>query len=587
MTKFQEQLQTIGQEAKLSVDDKALMRERLVSYMEHKPIRREAVTAASVSQRSWGFGFFRTHHLTGALLIALVATSSTFGVSSAADGALPGDLLYPVKINVNEGIKTALLDTQEERISWERERAELRLKEASQLAAEGRLDSKNQEKVATLFAQHTEAVVKEVQEVEKDDPVLAAEVSTEFEAALDTHEAVLARLIVEQEEDADAVDEGARDLVEQVRTAAREAGKMADEAEEEVLAAIAEEPAEEPVEETANQGGIDSPNMQVRAAYRAQERAHERLAEVEVLLAELEGHDELVAQARAQLDSAREHLDTGAAALEVYEHGSAYADFRRANASFQKVQQLAEVADLFDVELAVDDSVTDEVQIDTVDADGVAVAAEVAESVEEKDMRGEAAQRIGEARVLLLTQEGYEAEVASEANNLIKDAIAHIMRGDIAIALDDAEGAQELFVAANTYAQRAIEVLERAVADGDVTDVMYDTDVEELVTDTATPTDSVAPLVFTQRYSGGRQIYEGSLAVPSACTALTHEALVAESYPEQVTIAFTTVEGEGEDCPNEPKQHDFLVYARASRDAELTGVTLNGEPIDWEFAPTE
>ncbi len=229
MSKLETQLKKATKHMVLVEEDKALMRERLVSYMEHKPLRREPVHGRRAATRLPLFGFFRTHHLSGALVIALLATTSTFGMSFAAGDALPGDLLYPVKVNVNEEVKGAFKISHESRIEFEQTRAELRLKEASQLASEGRLDSKKQEAVAKLFAEHTEAVTEQVQEVEESDPVLAAEVSTEFEAALDTHEAVLARLIVEGDDEGN---KGAQQLVEQVRTAANEAEKLREEAEE-------------------------------------------------------------------------------------------------------------------------------------------------------------------------------------------------------------------------------------------------------------------------------------------------------------------------------------------------------------------
>ena len=100
MKKLEQQIKQATECVMLGTKDKVLMRERLVTYMEHKPIRTHVRPA--VHSPLPLFTFFRAHHYSGALAVALLATVSTFGVSSAADDALPGDLLYPVKVNINE-----------------------------------------------------------------------------------------------------------------------------------------------------------------------------------------------------------------------------------------------------------------------------------------------------------------------------------------------------------------------------------------------------------------------------------------------------------------------------------------------------
>ena len=56
-------------------------------------------------------------------------------------------------------------------MAWEQERAKRRLVEASQLAAEGKLDDDAREQVSKLFAEHTEAVVEQVLAYEATDRI--------------------------------------------------------------------------------------------------------------------------------------------------------------------------------------------------------------------------------------------------------------------------------------------------------------------------------------------------------------------------------------------------------------------------------
>jgi len=583
MKTLKQQLDEATQHVALTKDEKADMRARLVEYMEYKPIRREAPNTQP-ARRIKSLPFFRVHHLSGALIIALVVTSSTFGMSMAAGGALPGDLLYGVKVNINEEIKTALLTSEESRVAWERERAERRLTEASQLAAEGRLDGEKQEQVSQLFAEHTEAVVEQVLAFEESDPVLAAEVSSEFEGSLDAHEAVLARLIVEQDEESD---ESARGLVEQVRTAAMEAGKMSDEAEEMVATADGEVTEEEEATEDATEDAsskVDSANMRERAAYRAQERAEELLTDAEALYAELDPESEMAAQVRAQLDSGNTHMEEGAQALEANDLSRAYSQFRSAAASFQKVVELLEVTSLFAVDIYPDSIGSDEVSDMTVSGDDVDQRAAMVQ-----EARADAQERVAQARTLLLTQEGYDAEDIERANSFIKDAAAYVLRGEIAMLLDEHSDAINLFDSAVTIAQRAIELLERAGEDGDIQEVPTnndDMDVEEpVVVDPIAPDAlPVESHTITHTYKDGVHTYTGSVRAATACTAINTEVMVAESYPEQIRVIVTTASVQpANTCPEVPALVEFNVEARASAEAQFRGLSFDGRQLAWNL----
>ena len=63
------------------------------------------------------------------------------GTSFAAQSSLPGDVLYPVKIHVNEAVRSSLTFSTASKASLETELAEARLKETEELAAEGKMNA--------------------------------------------------------------------------------------------------------------------------------------------------------------------------------------------------------------------------------------------------------------------------------------------------------------------------------------------------------------------------------------------------------------------------------------------------------------
>jgi hypothetical protein len=78
------------------------------------------------------------------------------GVSTAAASALPDDLLYPIKTEVNERIEAALTLNEADKAALHAELAHQRLFEAETLAAEGKLSTSTAEKLAKNFTQHRE-----------------------------------------------------------------------------------------------------------------------------------------------------------------------------------------------------------------------------------------------------------------------------------------------------------------------------------------------------------------------------------------------------------------------------------------------
>ncbi len=102
------------------------------------------------------WSFFRIQRVfVGALLAVFVLTSTT--LAYASENALPGDLLYPVKIHVTEPIRDVLAVGAPSRAKWEATKAMRRLTEAEDLAGKNKLTPEYRGRIEKEFDKHIAA----------------------------------------------------------------------------------------------------------------------------------------------------------------------------------------------------------------------------------------------------------------------------------------------------------------------------------------------------------------------------------------------------------------------------------------------
>ncbi|MEK7583965.1 MAG: DUF5667 domain-containing protein, partial [Patescibacteria group bacterium] len=125
---------------KLEAYERDTIRQNLVLHMNMTP-RMQTDHAkqdpASRGETIWHLFQLKPIMISGFLLM-LLATGT--GVSLGAETALPGDLLYPVKIHVTENVRSLAARDDTSLAEWHVERIERRLEEAEQLTAAGKLD---------------------------------------------------------------------------------------------------------------------------------------------------------------------------------------------------------------------------------------------------------------------------------------------------------------------------------------------------------------------------------------------------------------------------------------------------------------
>ena len=73
----------------------------------------------------------------------------------------------------------------------------------------------------------------------------------------------------------------------------------------------------------------------------------------------------------------------------------------------------------------------------------------------------------------------------------------------------------------------------------------------------------------------------GTMLLPSACDILGWDVMVAESYPEQVTINFQT-ENYTQECIDTERAKEFKVLFTASKDAVIR-VKFEGRPVTLDI----
>ncbi len=90
------------------------------------------------------------------------------------------------------------------------------------------------------------------------------------------------------------------------------------------------------------------------------------------------------------------------------------------------------------------------------------------------------------------------------------------------------------------------------------------------------------------QYRNGTHIVAGEVTLPTPCYVLTTSAMVAESFPEQVTIAFTSSTS-GDVCVQLATTERFKIEFQASVQARIKA-TWNGQPVELnliEASPNE
>ncbi len=192
MSDFEKQLEKHIRSTKLTAAEKRELKARVVSYMEYHP-RREtvAVKKAAAYIESQPYTLISIHNRMVQAALGAFAVFVFVVVPAVAERAVPGDVLYPIKVSINEEVRSTLTFDATEKIEWETERLERRIAEVRLLAEEGKLTEETEAKAVEAVKAHAQAAQGEINKLKESDVDAATLAEVEFGSALEVQTAVL------------------------------------------------------------------------------------------------------------------------------------------------------------------------------------------------------------------------------------------------------------------------------------------------------------------------------------------------------------------------------------------------------------
>ncbi|HVX91118.1 MAG TPA: DUF5667 domain-containing protein [Candidatus Paceibacterota bacterium] len=178
MTNFQTQFHTNGTGIRMSDAERSRVHAALTARMHAAPVPSPFFTRYSFTLRA-----------VGAFVLVLIIGSG--GTAFAAEGSLPGDLLYPVKVGIVEPVQGAFQISDTAKANWNAHIATTRLVEAQALAAKGTLTPAVSAELAANFNTHASAVTAAAKSISASDPAAASDISADFSGAVAAHGAAI------------------------------------------------------------------------------------------------------------------------------------------------------------------------------------------------------------------------------------------------------------------------------------------------------------------------------------------------------------------------------------------------------------
>ncbi len=332
---------------RLTQKEKAYIRNEIFSYMQENPVRAEnaSVRGFGNPKRNFLWKFFGTVYrpaFAGAIMICILVFGVSF--SYAAENALPGDALYPVKIYINENIRTALAVTAQAQAGWGIRQAERRLEEAEKLASEGRLSAQASAEISTSFQAHTAQIHKNIEQFKSKGQINdAAEISSNLEASLFAHKKILSELNKEENkkdkknnENEDEKKE-TKDILQDIGMQAEETHEIRKKAEEKINAQI------------KNNSKISAQNRR-RAA-------HNKIQEVRNFLSKWKNKlgAKVVLDAEIKLQEGERAIAEGDAKVQAGRSGEAFALYQKAHRIAQEAKLLLEARRSLNIDIRVNE----------------------------------------------------------------------------------------------------------------------------------------------------------------------------------------------------------------------------------------
>lgn len=327
-----------AQQVCFSQEDKARAYELLSRYMRMNPARfredgRHQLQRSPFQVFIKNYKFLCKPMMVLAVLVITVMAGG--GASLAAENALPGDVLYSVKVEVNEEFRSVLAFSQEAKAEWKVQQTERRLQEAEKLVVKGEFGSESAAKVDAKFEQHTQKLSEIASKLEANGNVeAAAAIHSNLEAALEAHEKILGALN-------DETDGEVKEILGKVKVKTREVKEARGRAETEVAVKV--------------HGEVKN------AAEEKLRAAQNKIAEVKNFIGKKETRAgaAATADAKVRLEVANKTLAEGKTRLEEDACGEAFVLFQQAIRTAQEAKSLVQGSIDIEIDLNLDDDEED------------------------------------------------------------------------------------------------------------------------------------------------------------------------------------------------------------------------------------
>ncbi len=193
MKRFSEQLKKKSATIRLKAAEKAELQSRIVAFMEYHPLP-AAVKATPVPKSRINPEPYRLIAIPRSYLRSFIGVTALLFVvviPAMAENAIPGDILYPVKVNFTEEIRSTLSTNSYEKVVWETTRLERRVAEARLLAQAGKLTPAAEADVLAAVQVHSDNAKRQIESLRTTDADGAALAQMTFATMLDVQSSVL------------------------------------------------------------------------------------------------------------------------------------------------------------------------------------------------------------------------------------------------------------------------------------------------------------------------------------------------------------------------------------------------------------
>jgi hypothetical protein len=171
---------------RLTDEAKSRMRQRLTAHMRAHPLPVLSPYQRFIGAVSPFMHLPRVPVFALALMLVLV-TAFGSATTFAAEGSLPGDPLYLLKVNVIEPVRGLLAVSTEAKTAWRVSVAEARLNEVEALASTQRLTIDEGKRSRERFDSSLQAVQSNIEKLSHENPEKASAINASFTASLNAH----------------------------------------------------------------------------------------------------------------------------------------------------------------------------------------------------------------------------------------------------------------------------------------------------------------------------------------------------------------------------------------------------------------